>query len=104
MLDSSALVVKLVTSSIIFPTPPLSQDSDPWGGPLSQDPYNYEEELGARVYSILSSPTHVDVGIDDDAIEEYESLGDRYCQQSDDDDFPPHMEHDNFVDHEPIIK
>ncbi|MED6206664.1 hypothetical protein PIB30_029019 [Stylosanthes scabra] len=23
------------TSSIIFPTPPLSQNSDPWGGPLS---------------------------------------------------------------------
>ncbi|MED6124325.1 hypothetical protein PIB30_057919 [Stylosanthes scabra] len=65
------------TSSIIFPTPPLSQESDP--------------------------PTHVDAGIDDYAIEEYDRLGDRYGQQTDD-DFPPHMEHDDFADHKPIIK
>ncbi|MED6197593.1 hypothetical protein PIB30_057949 [Stylosanthes scabra] len=89
------------TSSIMFPTPPLSQDSDPWGGLLSQNPYDYEEEPDARVYHILSSSTHVDAGIDDnDGIREY----DHYCQQSDDDDLPPHMEHDDFADHEPIIK
>ncbi|MED6153701.1 hypothetical protein PIB30_104630, partial [Stylosanthes scabra] len=89
------------TSSIMFPTPPLSQDSDPWGGPLSQNPYDYKEETDARVYPILASPTHVDAGIDDnDGIREY----DHYCQQSDDDSLPPHMEHDDFADHEPIIK
>ncbi|MED6189720.1 hypothetical protein PIB30_098736 [Stylosanthes scabra] len=85
------------TSSVMFPTPPLSQDSDPWGGPLSQNPYDYEEETDARVYPILSSPTHVDAGINDDE----ENL---YYQQSDDDNLPPHMEYDDFADHEPIIK
>ncbi|MED6215013.1 hypothetical protein PIB30_109166, partial [Stylosanthes scabra] len=82
----------------MFPTPPLSQDSDSWGGPLSQNPYDFEEETNARVYPILSSPTHVDAGINDD---EEENL---YCQQSNDDNLPPHMEHDDFADHEPIIK
>ncbi|MED6131256.1 hypothetical protein PIB30_008296 [Stylosanthes scabra] len=84
-------------SSVMFPTPSLSQDSDPWGGPLSQNPYDYEEETDARIYPILSSPTHVDARINDDE----ENL---YCQQSDDDSLPPHMEHDDFADHEPIIK
>ncbi|MED6123574.1 hypothetical protein PIB30_050373 [Stylosanthes scabra] len=98
--DLNQFQTDFFTSSIIFPTPPLSQDYDPWGGLLSQNSYDYEEEPDARVYPILSSPTHVGAGIDDDAIEEY----DRYCQQSDDDNLPPHMEHDDFADHEPIIK
>ncbi|MED6189901.1 hypothetical protein PIB30_100542 [Stylosanthes scabra] len=104
--DLSQFQTNFFTSSIIFPTPPLSQDSDPWGGPLSQDPYNYEEEPGARVYHILSSPIHVDARIDDDAIddatEEYDRLGNQYCPQSDDDNFAP--QYDDFADHEPIIK
>ncbi|MED6123575.1 hypothetical protein PIB30_050374 [Stylosanthes scabra] len=70
--DLNQFQTDFFTSSIIFPTPPLSQDSDPWGDPLSQNPYDYEEEPDARVYPILSSPTHVDAGIDDDAIEEYD--------------------------------
>ncbi|MED6218806.1 hypothetical protein PIB30_029993 [Stylosanthes scabra] len=111
--DSNQFQTNFFTSSIIFPTPPLSQDSDPWGGPLSQDPYNYKEEPGARVYPVLSNPTHVDTGIDDteelddDALArlaEYEDLGNLYFQESDDDNFAPHMEHDDFADHEPIIK
>ncbi|MED6166787.1 hypothetical protein PIB30_112857, partial [Stylosanthes scabra] len=63
--DLNQFQTNFLTSSIIFPTPPFSQDSDPWGGPLSQDPYNYEEEPSARVYAVLSSPTYVDAGIDD---------------------------------------
>ncbi|MED6145987.1 hypothetical protein PIB30_030325 [Stylosanthes scabra] len=77
----------------------MAQDSDPWGGPFSQDPNNYDEEPGARVYVPLTSPTHVDAGIDDT---EEPDEGDYYYQQSDDDNFGPL--HNDFADHEPIIK
>ncbi|MED6161617.1 hypothetical protein PIB30_062499 [Stylosanthes scabra] len=99
--ELSQFQTDFLNSSMVFPTPPLSQDSDPWGGPLSQDPYYYEEEPGTRVYPVLPSPTHVEAGIDDALAK---IADDRYFQQSDDDNFAPHMEHDDFADHEPIIK
>ncbi|MED6129024.1 hypothetical protein PIB30_103653 [Stylosanthes scabra] len=37
--DLNQFQANFFTSSVMFPTPPLLQDSDPWVGPLSQNPY-----------------------------------------------------------------
>ncbi|MED6223111.1 hypothetical protein PIB30_070834 [Stylosanthes scabra] len=54
---------QFLNASISYPTQSLAQDTDPWGGPLSQDPYNYEDEPCGRVYPELPSLTHVDAGL-----------------------------------------
>ncbi|MED6149106.1 hypothetical protein PIB30_059295 [Stylosanthes scabra] len=86
--------------------PGIWNDTDPWGGPLSQDPYNYEDEPSGRVYPVLPSPTHVDIGLieeEEPPLSAYE--GDEYNLPEYDYSIGYGEEYtDVTTDHEPITK
>ncbi|MED6198948.1 hypothetical protein PIB30_071513, partial [Stylosanthes scabra] len=97
---------QFLNASISYPTQSLAQDTDPWGGPLSQDPYKYEDEPRGRVYPVLPSPTHVDAGLteEEDALLSIYEGGEYNIPKYDysigyDEEYT-----DVTTDHEPITK